>query len=160
MKQPEPSWAGAWTRLATPDSPGTAMPTGCDLSDLMGAGPRPTRVVSNWDSEAFSDRLVLLNFPFFPVCSIFSHHTAWASLSPSPSTPSPIFSPFKTTTQPQFGPPADCLGLSPSGNNLTYLTNNDRLLDHYGISLALPCTDRLHSQAQAPHLVLVELSVD
>ncbi|PWY78678.1 hypothetical protein BO83DRAFT_213116 [Aspergillus eucalypticola CBS 122712] len=97
------------------------MPTGCDLSDLMGAGSRPTRVVSNWDSEAFSDRLVLLIFPFFPVCSIFSHHTAWASTHPLPFH-LPHFL-LQATTQPPFGPPADSLGLSPTGNNLTYLTN-------------------------------------
>lgn len=99
-----------------------------------------------------------LDFPLFPVCSIFSHHTAWASLPPLPLHLPHFF--LQATTQPPFGPPADSLGLWPTGNNLTYLTNNGRLPVHYGISLALLCTDRLHSQAQAPHLGLAELPVD
>lgn len=68
------------------------MPTGCDLSDLMGAGSRPTRVVSNWDSEAFSDRLVLLISPFFPCLLHFlPSHRLGLTLPPPP--PSPTLSP-------------------------------------------------------------------
>lgn len=67
------------------------MPTGCDLSDLMGAGSRPTRVVSNWDSEAFSDRLVLLISPF----SLFAPFSPITPLGPHshPPPPSPTFFP-------------------------------------------------------------------
>ncbi|RDH22581.1 hypothetical protein M747DRAFT_294177 [Aspergillus niger ATCC 13496] len=67
------------------------MPTGCDLSDLMGAGSRPSRVVSNWDSEAFVSPCAL-NSPF----SLFAPFSI-TPLGPQfpPPPPPPTSSPPK-----------------------------------------------------------------